>query len=82
MQKPPEFRYSSQLELEVGLDHELSDVGVWPAPPNFARQSDVNSTYGPRVDKTNDIGIHTRGYMHIHDASDYLSVPPTAQTKQ
>ncbi|KAL9604300.1 MAG: hypothetical protein Q9179_001922 [Wetmoreana sp. 5 TL-2023] len=77
MRKPPELRPSSQLELETSRDYELSDATAWPS---FARPPANSWARGSRVEKIDEAEIQSRGYKHINDASDSLSVPASART--
>ncbi|KAL8695242.1 MAG: hypothetical protein Q9218_000280 [Villophora microphyllina] len=76
VRKPPGLRHSSQLELEVSRDYELSEIDAWPG---FAGQSGHTSTRGPRLEEGTDTDFRTRGYKHIDDASGYPSVPRNAR---
>ncbi|KAI4157581.1 MAG: hypothetical protein L6R39_000651 [Caloplaca ligustica] len=72
-----EFRVSSQLELEVGRDYELSDAAL----PGFLRQQSSNNSWarGSDMEAAHNPAIRTGGgYTHIDDAPDFSSGPQTS----
>ncbi|KAL8716908.1 MAG: hypothetical protein Q9225_005794 [Loekoesia sp. 1 TL-2023] len=74
IRKTTEFRVSSQLELEVDRDYELSDTG---ALPEYLRQSDNSWARGPGMEKARYPAMRTGGYRHIDDAPDFSPAPRT-----
>ena len=74
IRKTTEFRVSSQLELEIDRDYELSESGT---VPEFLRQSNNSNSWahGPGVEMGHDSAMRTGGYRHIDDAPDSPSFP-------
>lgn len=74
IRKTTEFRVSSQLELEIDRDYELSDTG---ALPEYLRQSDNTWARGPGMEKARYPAMRTGGYRHIDEAPDFSPAPQT-----
>lgn len=66
IRKTTEWRVSSQLDLEVQRDYELSDAG---ALPKFLSRNGSSGMEGG-----NDPAMHTGGYTHIDEIQDTTSL--------